>query len=127
MKGHARPRNAAMLKLNFPLSGPEAAQMLRAALLLGTVLLLAGCAEDVPTMKWSKPGATYEQFVADRAVCVTRSEAASRTYYVGGVRHNGNPDVLDAGVFLPCMNSLGYSSDPKGYAAPPGDEIPLGP
>ena len=95
--------------------------------LLGAALMLAACAEDVPTMTWLKPGATYEQFVADRAVCVERSRAASKTYYIGGQRYNGNPDVLDAGVFLPCMNELGYSRDPKGYAAPPGDEIPLGP
>lgn len=96
-------------------------------LLLGVAFALAACAADVPTLKWSKPGASYEQFVADRAVCVDRSRAASKTYYIGGVRHNGNPDVLDAGVFLPCMNELGYSRDPKGYAAPPGDELPLGP
>lgn len=94
---------------------------------LGTALALAACAEDVPTVRWAKPGATYDQFVADRAVCVARSQAASATYYVGGVRYNGNPNVLDAGVFLPCMNALGYSRDPKGYSAPPGDEIPLGP
>ena len=122
-----RPRNAAKDSAMFVLFGLETPEMIRILLALGAVLALAACAEDVPTMKWSKAGATYEQFVADRAVCVTRSETASNTYYVGGVRHNGNPNVLDAGVFLPCMNSLGYSSDPKGYAAPPGDEIPLGP
>lgn len=101
--------------------------MSRGILALGAMLTLAACAEDVPTMKWLKPGATYEQFVADRAVCVARSQAASKTYFIGGVRYNGNPNVLDAGVFVPCMNELGYSPDPKGYAAPPGDEIPLGP
>jgi len=95
--------------------------------LLGAALTLAACAEDVPTLKWSKPGATYDQFVADRGICVDRSRAASKTYYIGGQRYNGNPDVLDAGVFLPCMNEFGYSRDPNGYAAPPGDEIPLGP
>lgn len=99
----------------------------RAILALGALLALAGCAEGVPTITWSKPGGTYEQFVADRAICVARSRAASTTYYIGGVRYNGNPKVLDAGVFLPCMNELGYSRDPKGFAAPPGDEIPLGP
>ena len=101
--------------------------MRRFMVAVGAVLALAACAEDVPTLKWSKPGATYDQFVADRAVCVQRSRAASRTYYIGGVRYHGNPDVLDAGVFLPCMNEFGYSRDPKGYAAPSGDEIPLGP
>ncbi|HLY05268.1 MAG TPA: hypothetical protein VKR31_05920 [Rhizomicrobium sp.] len=101
--------------------------MQRAMVAFGAVLTLAACAEDVPTLKWSKPGVTYDQFVADRAVCVARSQAASKTYYIGGIRYRGNPDVLDAGVFLPCMTDLGYSRDPNGYAAPPGDEIPLGP
>jgi len=95
--------------------------------LLGAALMLAACAEDVPTMTWSKPGATYDEFVADRAACVAQSKADSRTYYVGGVRYRGNPDALDSGIFLPCMHDHGYSVDPKGFAAPPGEEIPLSP
>jgi hypothetical protein len=101
--------------------------MSRAILALGAALVLAACAEDVPTMKWSKPGATYEEFVADRAACVAQSKARSQTYYIGGVRYRGKPNVLDAGVFLPCMHDHGYAPDPKGYAAPPGDEMPLSP
>ncbi|HEX3430126.1 MAG TPA: hypothetical protein VHT03_04500 [Rhizomicrobium sp.] len=88
---------------------------------------LAACAEDVPTMKWSKPGATYDEFVADRAACVQLSKAQSKTYYVGGVRYTGNRNALDSGAFLPCMHDRGYAPDPKGYAAPPGEEMPLSP
>ena len=95
--------------------------------LLGAALVLAACAEDVPTIKWSKPGGTYEQFVADRSVCVERSREASKNYYIGGVRYSGKPNILDSGIFLPCMSEHGYARDPNGYAAPPGDEIPLGP
>jgi hypothetical protein len=101
--------------------------MCRAILALGAALVLAACVEDVPTMKWSKPGATYEQFVADRAACVTQSRAASKTYYIAGVRYSGKPNVLDAGIFLPCMQDHGYSADPKGYTAPSGDEMPMSP
>ena len=101
--------------------------MLRVVAAFGGALALAACAEDLPAMRWSKPGATYDQFVADRAVCVERSRDASKSYYLAGVRYRGNPNVLDAGVFLPCMNELGYSRDPKGYAAPPGDELPVSP
>jgi hypothetical protein len=101
--------------------------MCRAVFALGAALTLAACAEDVPTMKWSKPGATYEQFVADRAACVEQSRAASKTYYIGGVRYSGKPNVLDSGIFLPCMHDHGYTAGPNGFAAPPGDEIPLGP
>ena len=63
----------------------------------------------------------------DLSCKVERSRQASRTYYIGGVRYSGKPNVLDSGIFLPCMNEFGYVRDPKGYAAPPGDEIPLGP
>jgi hypothetical protein len=94
---------------------------------LAAALVLAACAEDVPTMKWSKPGTSYEEFVADRTACVQQSKEQSTTYYLGGVRYSGKPNVLDAGVFLPCMHERGYAPDPKGYAAPPGDELPLGP
>jgi hypothetical protein len=101
--------------------------MCRAILALGAALVLAACVEDVPTMKWSKPGAAYEQFVADRAACVAQSQAASKTYYIGGVRYRGKRNVLDAGIFLPCMHDHGYLPDPNGYAAPPGDEMPMSP
>ncbi len=101
--------------------------MLRYVWWMGIALALAACAEDVPTMKWSKPGASYEEFVADRAACVQLSQQQSKTYYISGVRYSGKKNVLDSGVFLPCMHDHGYAPDPKGYAAPPGDEMPLAP
>jgi hypothetical protein len=101
--------------------------MIRIACLLGTAFVLAACAEDVPTMKWSKPGGTYEEFVADRQACVEESQAQAKTFYLNGVRYSGKRDVLDSGTFLPCMHEHGYSPDPNGYAAPPGEEMPLAP
>ena len=101
--------------------------MVRAVLAFGALLVLAACADDVPTMTWSKPGGTYDQFVADRAVCVERSRAAAKTYYINGVRYAGKPNVLDAGIFLPCMTEFGYARDTRGFAAPRGDEMPLSP
>ncbi|HEY3637758.1 MAG TPA: hypothetical protein VGK90_06365 [Rhizomicrobium sp.] len=90
-------------------------------------LALAGCAEDLPSVKWSKPGATYDQFVQDRAACVAEERQQSRPFYVGGARYAGRPDALDSGIFIPCMTSRGYHEDPKGYAAPSGDFWPLSP
>jgi hypothetical protein len=89
--------------------------------------MLAACAADVPTMKWSKPGASYEEFVADRRACVVESQAQAKAFYLNGVRYSGNSNVLDPGAFLPCMQGHGYSADPNGYAAPPGEEMPVGP
>jgi hypothetical protein len=78
-------------------------------------------------MKWSKPGASYEEFVADRRACVEESQAQAKTFYLNGVRYGSNPNVLDPGAFLPCMHGHGYSPDPNGYAAPPREEMPVGP
>jgi len=94
---------------------------------MAAVLVLAGCAEDVPTVRWSKPGATYDQFVADRAACVSEAREESQSFLLGGARYGGRKDALDAGRFVPCMIARGYARDPNGYAAPPGDELPLTP
>lgn len=99
----------------------------RGVIVLGVVLALAACVEDVPTMKWSKPGSTYEEFVADRSICVEQSQSQSQSFYLGGARYGGKKNVLDSGTFLPCMRNRGYAPDAKGYAAPPGDELPLAP
>jgi hypothetical protein len=88
-------------------------------------LVLVGCAEDVPTVKWSKPGATYDQFVQDREACVSQAREESQPFYVGGQRYGGRPDALDSGLFFPCMAARGYRQDPNGFAAP--DIIPLSP
>jgi hypothetical protein len=88
-------------------------------------LALAGCAEDVPTVKWSKPGATYDEFMQDRGACVGQAREESRPFYVGGQRYAGRPDALDSGLFFPCMAARGYRQDPNGFAAP--DIIPLSP
>jgi hypothetical protein len=101
--------------------------MVRGVFVLPALFALAACTDDLPTMKWSKPGVTYGEFVADRRICVQESRAQSKTYYLNGVRMSGNPDVLDPGVFLPCMHAHGYSPGATGYAAPPGEEMPVGP
>jgi hypothetical protein len=101
--------------------------MVRGVCLLGAALALSACAPDLPTMKWSRPGVTYEEFVVDRRACVEESQAQSKAFYLNGVRYSGKHDVLDAGTFLPCMHEHGYSRDPNGFAAPPGEEMPLAP
>jgi hypothetical protein len=97
------------------------------ALVVFASILLAACADDVPVVKWSRPGATYEQFVADRAACVDQTRESSEPYFIGGVHYGNRTDMLNTDQFLKCMARRGYARDPKGYAAPPGDEVPLGP
>ncbi len=90
-------------------------------------LALAGCAEDVPTVKWSNPDATYDQFLQDRAACVSEVREQSRPFYVGGAHYGGRSDALDSGIFFPCMAERGYRQDPKGFAAPSDDALALFP
>ena len=94
------------------------------------VLVLAGCVDyGVPTVRWAKPGATYDQFVADREACVEQTREETRPFMLSGQRYGETTNglVLDSSRFIPCMNARGYSRDPKGFAAPPGDELPLAP
>ncbi|MGH6877906.1 MAG: hypothetical protein ACREHV_11105 [Rhizomicrobium sp.] len=90
-------------------------------------LALAGCAENVPTIRWSRPGATYDQFVQDREACVKETRQESQPFILGGARYGGRTDALDSGLFFSCMAAHGFRQDPKGFAAPPGDELPLSP
>lgn len=90
----------------------------------------AGCASDESQpVRWSKPGASYDQFAADRAACVAQTHAETRPFMLGGQRYGEtrNQPVLDASVFFPCMAARGYTRDPNGFAAPPGEQLPLAP
>ena len=90
-------------------------------------LVLAGCAEDVPTVKWSKPGATFDEFVADRKACAAEARGHSEPFFVAGQRYAGRKDAVDSGLFFPCMTARGYRQDSKGFVAPSDDWFPLSP
>jgi len=92
------------------------------------VLLLAGCAEeDVASVRWSQPGATYDQFVQDRDACANQARERSQPFFVAGQRYAGRSDAVDSGLFFPCMAARGWRQDPKGFAPPPGEEFALSP
>ncbi|MGH6888286.1 MAG: hypothetical protein ACREHF_03670 [Rhizomicrobium sp.] len=99
---------------------------LGAALALA-MLSLAGCAEDVPTVRWAKPGAGSDAFAQDREACATYARAQQQPFYLGGARYAGRPDALDSGLFFSCMTERGWHRDPNGFAAPPGETSPLSP
>ena len=90
-------------------------------------LALCGCADDLPSVKWSKPGASYDAFVKDRQDCAGQARAQSQPFYVAGQRHAGRSDAVDSGLFFPCMAARGWRQDPNGYAAPPDDAFALSP
>lgn len=64
-------------------------------------LTCAACAA-VPFTRFSKPGATQEEYMADRHACYQES-ANSR------------------GTWLACMGARGYLGDPKGDLTQPPD------
>jgi hypothetical protein len=88
---------------------------------------LAGCADDVPAVHWSKPGATYDQFVQDRDACASEAREESQPFMLGGARYAGRSDAVDSGLFFPCMAARGYRQDPRGFAPPLSDSFPLSP
>lgn len=91
------------------------------------VTVLAGCAQDVPTVRWAKPGASYDAFVHDRAACADEARSEQRPFYLGGAHYGGRPDAVESGLFIPCMAARGWHDDPKGFAAPSDDTFALSP
>jgi len=96
-------------------------------ILLGSVLLLEGCVSAAPTiLRWSKPGATYQQFLGDRYACILQARAnASSAYVYGAAGGAESSQVVSASIFMPCMSAKGYAQDPNGYAPPPGGVVPM--
>ena len=113
------------------------------------VLALSACSSEPPVVvKWSKPGASYDAFVAVHARCMRAVESQDGSYFLAGERYPGPPTtmggiVADAGkplgiadprpdvrpslsLFTSCMNAQGYMRDPKGYALPPDDQTAMG-
>ena len=79
----------------------------------------------VQPLRFSKPGATNEQFLTDRYQCIqearTRVSAASYGTYGGGAASNV---YVDRGTMLSCMAARGYIAGLDGqFSAPPGGVI----
>jgi hypothetical protein len=117
-------------------------------LMVVAALAVSACAsEPVPVTKWSKPGGTEAAFMTVHYACVRNVRAQSAGYFVAGARYPGTngavgefiDDIgadfgfedpapgrgLDVGLFHGCMNAYGWTADAKGFAPPPGDEVPM--
>jgi len=116
-------------------------------LLAFAALALAGCASDPkPVLKWSKPGGTEQEFLAAHSRCVENSRKHTPDFYVAGSRYPGTDGAMgeflgdiaadfggsapgikqDRALFQSCMKDEGWSLDPKGFAAPAGEDVALG-
>jgi hypothetical protein len=111
-------------------------------------LAVSACSTALaPVTKWSKPGASFDGFVADRADCMKQARIEAYGFYLSGAGYPGRPsgvgrffgDIeselhisdpelnrgLSQEVFARCMNAHGYRTDPNGFAPPEGDEVPM--
>jgi hypothetical protein len=101
---------------------------MRKPAVLALAIVAAGCASDAHTvLRWSKPGATSDDFTKVRQACIGEARAQSGGYYIGSIRYPAKGGDVSASVFIPCMGLHGYATDPKGFAAPAGDEIEMVP
>lgn len=92
----------------------------------GVMLALSACVTPPPpTARFTKPGATQEQYMADRYACYQESAQTASGAYVdayGGASSSGV--VHSRGAWLACMGARGYVIDPNGaLVAPPGMEV----
>lgn len=116
-------------------------------LTLAAALALSACSsEPVPVAKWSKAGADQHAFVDVREQCIRNVQSQSTAFYVADIRSRGTGGVLgefaddlgadfgwtatgdglDRNSFQRCMNTHGWSQNPKGFAPPQGDEVMAG-
>lgn len=118
-------------------------------LTLIAILALSACASEPEiVVKWAKPGASYDGFVAVHGQCVQSVYRESRAFFIAGVRDPGKGsgaaelvndidsdlgmhdpalgDKIDPEMFRRCMNGHGWHVNPKGFAPPEGDEVAMG-
>jgi hypothetical protein len=97
-----------------------------AALAVAVSVILSGCTPAPPPAPthWSKPGATYDDYLKDRYACIqdSRAQVSSMDMYKGsGSAASGQ--VISASIFYPCMAAHGYVQDPSGFGPPAGGVV----
>ena len=101
-------------------------------LLLISVVMLSGCdfitgsVPGVPSIRWSRPGTTQQEFFQDRYQCLKEASRRVSSTQIsgayGGFQGNQSSDVSPNGdMFKACMMSKGYQLNYSGeFGAPPG-------
>jgi hypothetical protein len=98
------------------------------AVVVGMALcvILMGCAQPVMVLGWSRPGASYQDFLNDRHGCIgdARSQASGATAD-NGSGATGGKLAVNAVVYLPCMAAHGWTQGANGYQPPRGEQVYL--
>lgn len=101
------------MKLSIPL-----------ATLPAVSLILSACSpmQPIPPARYTKPGATQEQYMKDRYECLQEAEQRVSGAVVNAYGGAANSQVIPScGVWISCLGARGYTLDPNGdLAAPPG-------
>jgi hypothetical protein len=98
----------------------------RTLLVVSALCAVQGCAprQPAPPHQWSKPDASYDDFLKDRYACIQDARSRSSGAVVQGtVGAASSEDVLRADIFVPCMAAHGWREDPTGFAPPPGGTV----
>ena len=86
-----------------------------------------GCATtDIPLLRWSKAGATYDDYLKDRYACITdgRTRVASGSA-IGQMASASSVEVVNAEIVMACLAARGYRQDPMGFGPPEGGVVQL--
>jgi len=88
--------------------------------ILGSIV--SGCATQPQTLRYSKAGATQDEFMKDRYECLQEAEQRVSGAYVNAYGGAASSRVVaNCGIWVSCMGARGYTVDPSGsLAAPPG-------
>lgn len=100
--------------------------MKQVLLVVALALGLVACATPPPphTFKWSKPGATYDEFLKDRYACITEGRSRASAGYAnayGAAAQSG--EIIRRDIVLACLAARGYREDPNGFGPPEGGVV----
>lgn len=97
---------------------------------------LAGCEtvsiSPVPADRFSKGGASQDDFMKDRYQCLREGQRSVSSSYITGqngfIRGSGAGGVVvSQSLFRSCLSARGYNLDPNGpLVAPPEDRVNYG-
>ena len=104
-----------------------AAMQFSKLLMIGVTITLMGCAtKPLPIYKFSKPGATYDQYLKDRYACILDArKQVSGGYFQDGTGASASDQQISGPIVFACLAARGWIQDPNGFGPPPGGVVPL--
>jgi len=94
----------------------------------GAVLMALGSVGCGRAFRYSKPGASYGEYIKDRDGClrenmVTEASASGAAYGTAASFGSSVHQCLQCGLYVSCMSLKDWQADPNGYAPPEGGRV----